>query len=115
MNLLLYNYALKFNNIIFKFGYRVTSIDMQSQIIKFEIKRTTESISIDASKHRILGCEGVNSILRRSMEGIDGFHCTITPWTKEFRVLFSSPGIHAPTLDPAVHYILRFYFIMLFT
>ena len=49
----------------------------------------------------------VNSVVRSEMgkANLDGFRFSVTPWTKEFRVLFASSGVSTLALDPSVHYI----------
>lgn len=104
VNLLLYEEAIKHPEIKIEFGHRISSVNMESKSLTFTVKGRAD-VTIDASNSRVIAGDGVNSILRKAMEGRNGFTVTAFPWSKEFRVLFSSKGEVIDGLDTAVHYI----------
>ena len=56
------------------------------------IENEKDTVRIDASKSRVIGADGVNSMVRNRLvkaSEITGFtDVKVTPWTYEFRVLF---------------------------
>ena len=100
-------------------NHRLRSIDFDARTIDFDAyepsggaddSTTTFSscaITIDASNSRIIGADGVNSVVRSAMEiaDPDNFVVKVTPWTNEYRVLFAEPGKTTEGMDPTVHYI----------
>jgi len=89
------------------YGYKLLDIDFDLKSLTFTVDgEVTNTVSVDASKARIIATDGVNSATRRALEAHDpSFHAVSTPWTYEFRVLFGKPGETTDKLDPKVHYI----------
>ena len=98
INALLDSYVSRIGKVTIHFGHRITSLE--SSIATF-----SNGLQIDLTGKRIIGCDGVNSLIRQSMKSSTA---KLTPWTKRFRVLFSPPadGLRSD-LDPAVHYIIN--------
>lgn len=108
VNTMLYDKAIE-RGIKIIFGHRIASVDMAAKTLTFTKGSTPTPVVVDASKSRVIAGDGVNSIIRKSMEGVDGFQSKSYPWTREFRVLFSSL-CHDEcgdnnSLDKGIHYI----------
>lgn len=105
VNAMLYEYCCTHCPSIFiMFNHRVTALDLKTNLATF-----SDGSQVNLGGTRIIGCDGVNSVVRSSMlQFTAGFTSTVTPWTKRFRVLFSPPVDSITTdLDPGVHYILN--------
>lgn len=108
VNTLLYEKAVE-RGIKIVFGHRISAVDMATKTLTFTKSGSVTPVVVDASKSRVIAGDGVNSIIRKSMEGVDGFKSVSYPWTREFRVLFSSLCHEScgdnNDLDAGIHYI----------
>eukprot|EP00697_Spironema_sp_BW2_P011570 gnl/Spiro4/27301_TR13589_c0_g1_i1.p1 gnl/Spiro4/27301_TR13589_c0_g1~~gnl/Spiro4/27301_TR13589_c0_g1_i1.p1 ORF type:complete len:511 (+),score=148.08 gnl/Spiro4/27301_TR13589_c0_g1_i1:40-1533(+) len=95
-------------NITIHFSHRLASLNLDRKELVFTVQDLSgeSSVTVDASRSRIIAADGVFSRVRRALEQqLPDFRPTVTPWNTQFRVLFSSPDTPPPTLDPSVHYI----------
>lgn len=67
MNTILFDAASK-AGIDIRFNHKLLSVDMDRKLLTFDSPSGTKVI--DASRSRVLACDGVNSIVRASMEGL---------------------------------------------
>ena len=113
INLMLYRFAVEhYSNLIdVRFNMKLVTMDFASRELVFQTADATsgEKVqrTVDAKDGRVIGCDGVYSMVRKSMVAASGggIKVSITPWTNEFRVLFAPPGKTSPDLDETVHYI----------
>jgi kynurenine 3-monooxygenase len=111
VNLLLYEIALEEKLIKINFNHKLINMNSETKELTFEVREKgekqhilTQQITVKSSK--VIAADGVNSKVRSFMDfNCPNFKSEIYPWTNEYRVLFSQPGMESPDLDPKVHYI----------
>ncbi len=85
-------------------GHTLERVDVEQRILHF--RAATGPVAVDASEQLVVGCDGVWSQVRRSLEAArEEFQPRVDDWGVQFRVLFSRPGTTARGLDPAWHHI----------
>jgi kynurenine 3-monooxygenase len=105
VNLLLYEVALEHKLIKINFNHKLININSKTKELTFEVREKgdgqhiiTQQITLKCSK--VIAADGVNSKVRSYMDtNCQNFKSDIYPWTNEYRVLFSQPGIETPDLD----------------
>jgi kynurenine 3-monooxygenase len=113
VNSILYEYvnSNSNSNIDIKYNHKLQNIDFKEKKLHFQVDDSSSNIVIDATNSRIFACDGVNSIVRNSMnDNDDKFHSHLIKWNKEFRVLFQDldvPITNDLSLNPDVHYIIN--------
>ena len=87
-----------------EFGHKLECVDVDARALHF--RTASGPLVVDASESLVVGCDGVWSRVRRSLEAQrEDFRPRVDDWGVQFRVLFSRPGATAPGLDPAWHHI----------
>jgi kynurenine 3-monooxygenase len=106
VNILLAEATKEEDKITMRYNMRLRDVRFGNKELVFENNLGKELIVPMAASDRVIGCDGVNSIVRQSMDRQEpSFKSKVTPWKCEFRVLFGNPDIKSQLLDETVHYI----------
>lgn len=95
-------------------GWKLVSINTSTKMAWFE--DTSGSLNaVDCNLKRILACDGLCSSVKSVMEKESfGFQCETTPWSTEFRMLFSSPNASSGSggLNTNTQYVINGHYIV---